>query len=211
MVTKLVLWTSLLKWGCSVWRIEEECKVIITGRAVLYVHEISVLCFQISRRCCSGLFCCDAVYMAQQVHLQLAGQWIRVSNELHLLSLAACNTLDIQKHVTEPFNFFHIWDIRACYRGFAFSNTPRSVGGMNNICMDWIMLRLVQTQMICSTFQARGLLVPNVIHSSYVTDASIGIAFCVLLFILPSRRPNYLCFRKRAGAYSSNMEKRTSY
>ena len=94
-------------------------------------------------------------------------------------------------------------------RGFAFSNTPRLVGGMNNICMDWMMLRLVQTQMICSTFQARGLLVPNVIHSSYVTDASIGIAFCVLLFILPSRRPNYLCFRRRAGAYSSNMEKRT--
>ncbi|KAK2193452.1 hypothetical protein NP493_12g00003 [Ridgeia piscesae] len=31
----------------------------------------------------------------------------------------------------------------------------------------------------------------------YVTDASAAITICVLLFICPSRRPNYFCFRKQ--------------
>ena len=34
---------------------------------------------------------------------------------------------------------------------------------------------------------------------SYVTDASVAISICVALFMLPSRRPNFLCLRAKGG------------
>ena len=37
---------------------------------------------------------------------------------------------------------------------------------------------------------------------AYVTDATVAITISVSLFIFPSRRPNFLCFKRNSGMCS---------
>ena len=41
----------------------------------------------------------------------------------------------------------------------------------------------------------------SVVCVSYVTDSVCAVTISMAMFILPSRKPNYLCFRKPNGSF----------
>jgi len=54
--------------------------------------------------------------------------------------------------------------------------------------IDWLILEHVSWALAAVQWNV-------FVCSPYVTDSSIAITVCVVLFMLPSQAPNYLCFK----------------
>jgi len=60
---------------------------------------------------------------------------------------------------------------------------------------DAAIAELLQLLLNYTWVRVKGIYVCMCVCSPYVTDSSIAITVCVLLFMLPSQAPNYLCFK----------------